>query len=64
MMTATFPKCIPPRYSKKNYRSAGFITAIDPYDWAVVVGAVCTKLIFLFEDEQVAGLPRSLAVCK
>jgi hypothetical protein len=49
---------------KKNYWSAGCITAIDPHDWPVVVRAVCTKLIFLFEDEQVAGLPRSLAVCK
>jgi hypothetical protein len=49
---------------KKNYRSAGFITAKDFQDWRLQVWAVCTKLIFLYEDEQVAGLPRSLAVCK
>ena len=48
---------------KKNYWSAGCITAIDPHDW-LLVWAVCTKLVFLYEEEEVAGLPRSLAVCE
>jgi len=49
---------------KKNYWSAGCITAIDPQDRRPLVWAVCTKLVFLYEEEEVAGLPRSLAICE
>lgn len=49
---------------KKNYKSAGFITAIDSQDGVTQILAICTKLIFLYEEEQVTGLPRSLTDCE